>query len=218
MKHLTFWFDPISPFAHLAFERLPQLLEGVSHSVTYRPVLFAALLAHWGQKGPAEVEPKRAWTFRHVHWLAHRHGIELATPAQHPFNPLALLRLLLACTPHTTGTPNRFVCETVLRHVWHGGADANEPQRLTALTQALAPRRDPADVSVKQALKDATAQALALGIFGVPTVEVDGRLFWGHDGLDMLNAYLRGDAWFDGAAWDAEGAGRPGVVRTPRPE
>jgi 2-hydroxychromene-2-carboxylate isomerase len=213
MKHLSFWFDPISPFAHLAFERLPQVLEGVSYSVAYRPVLFAGLLAHWGQKGPAEIEPKRAWTFRHVNWLAQHHGIPLRTPAQHPFNPLAHLRLLLACAPEG-GTPNRRVCEAVLRHVWFGGGDANEPQRLATLVLELAPRIDPADAAIKQALKDATDEAIALGIFGVPTVEVDGRLFWGLDGLDMLAAYLRGDAWFDGAAWDAEGAARPAIRRT----
>ena len=213
MNHLTFWFDPISPFAHLAFERLPQVLEGLSYSVAYRPVLFAGLLAHWGQKGPAEIEPKRAWTFRQVNWLAQHHGIALQTPAQHPFNPLAQLRLLLACAP-AGGTPNRWVCEAVLRHVWHGGADANEPARLATLVQALAPRIDPADASIKQALKDATDEAIALGLFGVPTVGVDGRLFWGLDGLDMLAAYLRGDAWFDGPGWEAEGAARPAIRRT----
>ena len=213
MKHLIFWFDPISPFAHLAFERLPQVLEGSSYSVAYRPVLFAGLLAHWGQKGPAEIEPKRVWTFRHVNWLAHRYGITLQTPTQHPFNPLAHLRLLLACAPEG-GTPNRRVCEAVLRHVWHGGADANEPLRLAALVQELAPRIDPADASIKQALKDATDEAIALGLFGVPTVGVDGRLFWGLDGLDMLAAYLRGDAWFDGPGWATEGAARPAIRRT----
>jgi len=212
MKHLDFWFDPISPFAYLAFERLPQVLEGLSVEVRYRPVLFAGLLRHWGQKGPAEIEPKRAWTFRQVHWLAHRLGIELETPAQHPFNPLAHLRLLLACAPEG-GTPNRRVCEAVLHHVWHGGADANDADRIKALARELAPRVDPADPAVKQALKDATAEALALGIFGVPTVEVDGRLFWGLDGLEMLSEYLRGDPWFGSGAWDAEGAARPSIRR-----
>ena len=215
MTHLNFWFDPISPFAHLAFERLPQALEGLSYSVTYRPVLFAALLAHWGQKGPAEIESKRAWTFRHVHWLAHRHGIVLQTPAQHPFNPLAHLRLLLACAPEG-GTPNRHVCEAVLRHVWQGGGDANEPTRLAALTRELAPRIDPGDASIKRALKAAAANAIALGIFGVPTVEVEGRLFWGLDSLDMLAACLRGDRWFDIGVWEAEGAPRPGIRREVR--
>ena len=212
MTHIDFYFDPISPYAQLAFERLPQVLEGLSYEVAYRPILFAGLLKHWGQKGPAEIEPKRAWTFRQVHWLAHQHGVALDTPAQHPFNPLAHLRLLLACAPEG-GTPNRRVCEAVLQHIWRSGADANEPQRLAALVQQLSPRTDPNSDAVKQALKDATANAIALGIFGVPTLRVDGRLYWGLDGLDMLSACLRGDAWFDGGAWQAEGAQRAGIQR-----
>lgn len=212
MKYLDFWFDPVSPFAYLAFERLPQVLEGLSHEVSYRPLLFAGLLQHWGQKGPAEIEPKRAWTFRHVHWLAQHHGIEMATPAQHPFNPLAHLRLLLACAP-AGGTPNRRSCEAVLRRIWLGGFDANDPQRLAALTAELAPRIAPDDASIKQSLKDHTANALARGVFGVPTIAVDGRLFWGVDALPMLSAYLRGDPWFDGPAWAREGAPRAGIRR-----
>ena len=212
MKHLDFWFDPISPFAYLGFERLPQALEGLSVEVAYRPILFAGLLKHWGQKGPAEIEPKRAWTFRQVHWLAHQHGIAIDTPAQHPFNPLALLRLLWACAPES-GTPNRRACEAVLHHIWQGGGDANDPARLASLSQALAPRLDPAGEDVKQALKDATADALARGVFGVPTVGVDGRLFWGLDALPMLAGWLRGEPWFDGPAWEREGAPRAGLKR-----
>jgi 2-hydroxychromene-2-carboxylate isomerase len=212
MKQLTFWFDPISPFAYLAFERLPQVLEGVSYDVSYRPILFAGLLKAWGQKGPAEIEPKRAWTFRHVHWIAQQHGIEITTPAQHPFNPLALLRLLIACAP-PGGTPNRRACEAVLHHVWHGGADANDASRLQALTDDLALRVSPDDESVKQALKDGTDDALQRGVFGVPTLEFEGRLFWGLDALPMLAACLRGEAWFDGPAWSREGAPRVGVKR-----
>ena len=212
MKHLDFHFDPISPFACLAFERLPHALAGLSYSVAYRPVLFAGLLSHWGQKGPAEIEPKRAWTFRHVQWMAHRQGIEMHTPAQHPFNPLALLRLAMACAP-AGGTPSRFVCEQVFRHVWRGGDDPNDGARLAALAAQLAPRRDPAGDAVKQALRDGTAAAVAKGVFGVPTIEVDGRLFWGLDSLEMLGAYLRGDAWFDTPAWDAAAQAPPGVKR-----
>lgn len=212
MKALQFWFDPISPYAHLAFERLPQALEGLSYSVDYRPILFAGLLKQWGQKGPAEIEPKRAWTFRQIAWAAHQLGIRIDTPAQHPFNPLALLRLLHACAPEG-GTPNRWQCEQVLHHVWHGGADANDPQRLVELRARLAPQRDPDGEAVKQSVKDCTAQALERGVFGVPTTEVDGRLFWGLDSLEMLAAYLRGDAWFDGPDWDAAAAPRPGINR-----
>ncbi len=212
MNHLRFHFDVVSPYAYLAFERLPQALEGLSVEVSYQPVLFAGLLRHWGNKGPAEIEPKKAWTFRQAAWLAHEQGVQLDVPAQHPFNPLALLRLAIACAP-IASTPSRRVCERLFHHVWHGGADANEASRMQALRDALNPRRDPAGDDVKQALKEATAQAASRGIFGVPTIEVDGRLFWGLDSLPMLAAYLRGDAWFDGPAWEAAGRLPPGVQR-----
>ena len=212
MKTLSFWFDPISPYAYLAFEQLPQALEGCSYAVEYRPVLFAGLLGHWGQKGPAEIEPKRAWTFRQVAWAAHRLGVPLDTPAQHPFNPLALLRLALASAP-AGGLPNRRVVELVMRHVWHGGAEANDAMRLQALGDAVAPLRDPASEAVKAELRAHTEAAIERGVFGVPTVELDGRLFWGLDGLPMLRAALLGDAWFDGPAWDAARQAPPGVRR-----
>jgi 2-hydroxychromene-2-carboxylate isomerase len=213
MKKITFYFDVISPFAYLAFEQLPQALEGLSVAVEYRPVLFAGLLGHWGQKGPAEIEPKRAWTFRHVAWQAHRLGLDLQTPAQHPFNPLALLRLALACASEG-GTPNRYACEQLFRHVWQGGADPNDATRLAELTQRLAPVRDPQSPEVKQALKDATAAAIAKGVFGVPTFEVDGRLFWGVDAITMLVDCLHGNAWFDGPGWQAPRSAIGGVVRS----
>ena len=212
MKTLTFWFDPISPYAYLAFEHLPQALEGCSYVVDYRPVLFAGLLGHWGQLGPAEIEPKRAWTFRQVAWQAHQLGIEIDTPAQHPFNPLALLRLGLASAP-AAGLPNRRGVELLMRHAWRGGADANDTERLRALHAALAPQRDPASDVVKAELRAHTEVAIARGVFGVPTIELDGRLFWGLDALPMVRASLLGDPWFDGPAWAAAAEARPGVVR-----
>jgi 2-hydroxychromene-2-carboxylate isomerase len=215
MKFIDFWFDPISPYAYLAFERMPEVFEGLTYSVTYRPVLFGALLKHWSHKRPAEIEPKRAWTYRQVLWIAHRHGIEMQMPAQHPFNPLALLRLLQACASPPTGTPNRHACRSVLHHVWQGCGDANDAERLAALTTQLAPRLDPSADEVKQALRDATAQAIEAGLFGVPTLVVDGLSFWGLDALEMVAAYLRGDPWFAaGGGWHQAGSPRPGVQRT----
>ena len=207
MKSITFWFDPISPFAYLAFERLPQVLVGCSYAVDYRPVLFAGMLQHHAHKGPAEIEPKRAWTFRHVHWLAQQHGIPMDTPLHHPFNPLPLLRLAVACGP------NRRVVDALFQHVWRGGADAADPARLAALQATLSPALDPASAEVKATLKAHTDEAIAQGVFGVPSFGLDGRVFWGLDALEMLANALQGDAWFDGPAWDREGAPRAGVVR-----
>jgi 2-hydroxychromene-2-carboxylate isomerase len=174
--------------------------------------VFAALLKAFDHKGPAEIEPKRAWTFRQVHWLAHRAAIPLDTPARHPFNPIGLSRLWGACVPEG-GTPGRFACEQVLRHVWRGGAEADDPARLAALAAQLAPRDDPASDAVKQRLRASTDDALARGVFGVPTLGIDDKLFWGFDALDMAAACVRADPWFDAPHWQREGAPRAGVKR-----
>lgn len=207
MKHITFYLDFISPYAYLAFEQLPEALKSLSYSVSYTPVLFAGMLKHHGQLGPAEIAPKRDWTYRHVRWLAHSKGIALEIPASHPFNPLPLLRLATACgvdgQDGTLSTPNRYACETVFHHVWSSGAEAADVSRLEALTQQLAPKHDVQGDAVKSQLKRNTETAIAQGAFGVPAFEVDGKIFWGLDSLPMLREYLQGNAWFDDANWNA---------------
>jgi 2-hydroxychromene-2-carboxylate isomerase len=211
MKQITFHFDFISPYAYLAFEKLPEALKGLSYQVGYRPVLFAGLLKHHGQLGPAEIAPKRDWTYRQVLWLAHAHGIPMQLPAAHPFNPLGVLRLALACGEH--GRVNRYVAETVFRQVWRGGADAAGAQPLAQLRALLRPQRDPGGNAVRSELKANTDTAIACGVFGVPMCEVDGKLFWGLDGLAMLRAYLEGNAWFASGAWEQAAALPMGKTR-----
>jgi 2-hydroxychromene-2-carboxylate isomerase len=211
MKHITFHFDVISPYAYLAFEQLPKALEGISHSVTYKPVLFGAILQHFGQLGPAEIAPKRTWTYQQINWLAKEQGVSLQMPASHPFNPIALLRLALACGER--GACNRYVTQMLFEHVWQGGEEAGDAQRLAALVEKLQPKRAPDQTDVKAELKANTDAAIKQGIFGVPTMEVDGQLFWGLDALPMLRAYSQGDAWFDSPAWKTASDLPTGVVR-----
>lgn len=211
MKQITFFFDFISPYAYLAFEKLPEALKGLSYQVDYRPVLFAGLLKQHGQLGPAEIPPKRDWTYRQVLWTAHARGVPMQLPAAHPFNPLGALRLALACG--RDGLVNRYVAETVFRHIWRGGADAADAGRLQELRELLQPARDVAADDVKAELKANTGMALARGVFGVPTCEVDGRLFWGFDGLPMLREYLEGNAWFTSGAWERAAALPVGQAR-----
>jgi len=212
MKTIEFYLDFISPYAWLGFDALPQALQGIGHRVVHKPVLFAAMLKHHGQLGPAEIAAKRDWTYRQVLWQARQQGTPLQLPAMHPFNPLGLLRLATACD--ADGQPSRFVCEQVFRHVWCSGQDAADPQRLAQLTAQLKPARDPSDADVKQALQAHTDEALARGVFGVPSFRVDDKVFWGQDALPMLRAYLLGDPWFEGPDWQAPALCGVGVRRS----
>jgi 2-hydroxychromene-2-carboxylate isomerase len=184
MKHITFYLDFVSPYAYLAFERLPLALEGLSYQVSYKPVLLGALLRHHGQRAPVEIDAKRTWAYRHIQWLALDHGVPLAMPTQHPFNPLPLLRLAIACGQQ--GVCNRYVAETIFRHVWTGGHDAADAERLASLTEQLAPSRSPSDEAVKQELRTNTEAAINAQVFGVPSMVVDDQMFWGLDALPML--------------------------------
>ncbi len=199
MKHIIFYFDFISPYAYLAFERLPLALQGLSYQVTYKPVLFAGMLNYYGQLGPAEIAPKRTWTYRQMQWLARENAVPLHAPASHPFNPISLLRLALACG--ADGACNRYVTETIFRHVWASGQEAGDPARLAALTAQLKPQRAMNDDTVKLQLKANTDAAIAAGVFGVPSMQVDDDVLWGLDALPMLRQRLMDDPWFSQSDW-----------------
>jgi len=221
MKEIHFYFDFISPYAWLAFQALPKTLEGISHRVHYYPVVFGAMLKHHGQLGPAEMPGKRDWTYRQVMWLAKQQGTDLQMPASHPFNSLSLLRLAVAASDN--GEPNRYVVESIFKHVWCTGLEASDAERLEALqvhllSQANLSLKDPQSVEVKQLLQQQTQQAIDLGLFGVPSMVVNGQVFWGQDALPMLRAYLQGDAWFESADWLDVGKLPVGIRRTPAPK
>ncbi len=206
MKTLDWYFDFISPYSYLqnaVLSRVAPLAQ-----IRRRPILFGGLLTHWGHLGPAEIPPKRDWTFQHCVWLAARAGIPLRMPAMHPFNPLPLLRLSIALG-NTAETVNR-----LFDFVWVAGHVPTESDAWQALLADCGVRE--ADLqadAVKQALRDAGADALATGVFGVPSAVVDGHCFWGFEATDMLIDYLKGSLRFDDPAMTAALAMPVGPMR-----
>jgi 2-hydroxychromene-2-carboxylate isomerase len=182
---VEWYFDFISPFAYLQYQRLKRLPRNVK--LVCKPVLLAGLLNHWGSKGPAELPGKRTFTYRHVTWLGRRHGVPLRLPPAHPFPPLKPLRLALAldCRPDAIGG--------IFDFIWGEGRTPDEPAEFEALAGRLNVR-DAAALIARQEIKDQlrrnTDEAIARGVFGVPTAWVDGEMFWGFDATDMLVDYL----------------------------
>ena len=185
MRTIDWYFDFVSGYAYLQFERLDRLPRGAS--VRFKPVLLAALLDRFGHLGPAELPPKREHTYRHWVWLGARLAIPMRMPPSHPFNPLAALRLAIACG----GTQPAIA--TIFRFIWREGRDAGNVGEIAELAKRLGiadPAATLADGAVKAALRANTDEAAARGVFGVPTAVVDGRLFWGLDATDMLIAEI----------------------------
>lgn len=208
MRKADWYFDFISPFAYFAWLRLGELSGDLQ--IRPRPILLAGLLNHWGQKGPAEIAAKRAWTYRWCTWWAAERSIPFRFPQAHPFNPLPYLRLAIAAdnTQHAI--------HAIFQALWTTGADASDERVLAGLLESLRIDRSRlGSDEVKNTLRLETQGALEQGVFGVPTFIIDNELFWGEDALGFVKAYLA-DPDIVGTAEMKRVASLPvGVMRKP---
>jgi 2-hydroxychromene-2-carboxylate isomerase len=186
VKSAEWFFDFVSPFCYLQIEAFPSLGSGLHMTLT--PVVLAGILKQRGQLGPAEIPEKRRFTYRFVQWLAERDRVPLRFPPAHPFNPIRALRLAIVAGGGVE--PVR----AIFRHLWREGRSLEEPADWRALCEQLGIADADVRISepaVKNALRQNGERALAAGLFGVPTLVIDGELFWGADATGMALDYLR---------------------------
>jgi len=187
-------FDYISHNAYLAFTQLELLEARYGRAFTLEPVLFAGLLNHYGQLGPAEVPPKARWMMLDVVRKARRLGVPIAKPASHPFVPLLALRVSFALHDREL---RKCLVAALFRAVWAESVDVSDAAEVARVLDAAG--LDGAALvafgqsrAAKSALREATERAIAAGVFGVPSFLVDDQLFWGFDDLAHLELHLAG--------------------------
>jgi 2-hydroxychromene-2-carboxylate isomerase len=190
------FFDFISPFSYLQLDKVHAWRHRLE--ITPVPIAFGAVLNHTGTLGPAEVPGKREHMYRHIQWQAERDGIALKFPPTHPFNPLVALRLCIAA-----GTTWELV-DAIFRHIWRDGRAAVTVDDVADLARALGipdVEKATTDPTVKSQLRTNTDNAIAAGVFGVPTLRVGGELFWGNDASGMAEEWLDDPRRFDSAEY-----------------
>lgn len=189
MTTATWYFDFVSPYAYLQSRMLGKFAGKAA--IAMKPVLFAGLLGHWKNVGPAEFPPKRLWTYRFCTWFARDQGIPFKFPPRHPFNPLKPLRLAIA-----EGAAPAAV-QAIFDFIWAEGRDPNDPAEWKALGAKLGLADADAAVEkpeVKEALRANTEAAIAQGVFGVPSFVIGGEVFWGVDATEFVLQYLENPA------------------------
>lgn len=204
----AWYFDVLSPFSYLQWKTRARFGDRIALQPV--PVVFGAILDHWGQKGPAEIVPKRLHTYRACQWRAGKLGLPFRFPPVHPFNPLPALRLIVALDATDAAV------DAVFDAVFKDGLDTTEPAVLDAIGRSFGIHdalEQIARPEVKQRLRKNTDAAIASGVFGVPTIDVAGELFWGEDVSEMALDYVQDPALFDSREMRRLRALPSGIVR-----
>lgn len=191
-KKLEFYFDFLSPYAYFGWSNATAFCERLQLELVPRPVVFGKLLDHWGQLGPAEIAPKRQWLGKYCLLYAAKHNIPFNFPKYHPFNSLTALRLSLE---EVSGHQQKAIISALFEASWGQGGDIGDSREIERVlnlkglsgSERLAKAQTD---SVKASLKTATAAAIERGVFGVPTMIVDGELFWGNDQFEFIESLI----------------------------
>ena len=212
-KPIHFYFDFISPYAYFAWRNLPSLAEKYNRPIDAHPVVFGKLLDKWGQLGPAEILPKRKWLHQYCLRYAALNGFEYNPPKCHPFNPLAALRMSLK---EVSGIDQHRVIDTIFEAGWSRGEDLGDLPTLISLVEQQNIdgeylSRQVSQPDVKKLLINETAMAIEKGVFGVPSIIIDGNLFWGNDQMEHIELLLAGNDPLDREQLSAQVA-RPRAI------
>ena len=182
----VFYFDLGSPYAYLAAERVNALFsEAAGEPPVWQPILLGGLFKRFGRGSWAETAA-RAEGMAEIERRAADYGLQpIRWPDPWPGNTLIAMRA--ATFAKQSGRAVAFAL-AAFRQAFAAGRDLTDPDNVLIAAAAceLHPRAVTKAVetgSVKRELRDATERAGDLGVRGVPSVVVDGEVFWGDDRL-----------------------------------
>jgi len=193
-KSVDFYFDYGSPTSYLAFTQMPGVAKRTGATVNYLPILLGAVFQATSNRSPVEVAAKGKWMQGDLLHFAERYQVPYKWNPHFALNTLALMRGATYAAREGFLLP---YSGAIYKAVWADGLNMGDPavvgkvllgagidaQKVAAATQEQA---------VKDALKDATQQAVARGLFGAPTFFVGERMHFGQDRLPYVEELLRG--------------------------
>ncbi len=198
---LQFYFDFISPFGYFASLRIDALAAKFGRSVEWHPMLLGiSVLKVMGLKPLLDTPLKGPYTAHDVRRYARLHGIQLGRPlGAAMMNPLTCGRALAWARHHHPAQGN-MLAKALLHAYWHDGIDLSKPVALANIdfsaiisgVNLMAAVQSP---EAAQLLRDEVDTSLKAGVFGSPTVIVDGEMFWGVDKLEQVEGWLQTDGW-----------------------
>jgi 2-hydroxychromene-2-carboxylate isomerase len=185
----VFYYDLGSPYSYLTAERLQGVLPVVP---VWQPILLGGIWQQTGGQSWGFTEEREAGQ-REVERRAERYGLmPVRWPEGWPNNTLNAMRA--AVFAQSIGRAVAFSL-AAFRQAFAAGRDLSDVDNV--LIAAAACELHPNAVlkaietqSVKDKLREVTADAYERGVRGVPTIVVGDELFWGDDRLEEAASVL----------------------------
>lgn len=190
---VEFWYDVHSPWCYFASYRIGGIVRAHGGEVVWRPVHLPNLIELIGGRRPLEgIASFVRWFQQDIRDHAELHGLPYDPHKDYPLRPSRALRAGLYAQDQGAAEP--FV-QAMMRAYWSQQADISDPGVLQRLgVQAGLDPEGVAAATADDAYKARVAanlqEAADRGIFGLPAMFLDGKLFWGNDRLDLLDRWL----------------------------
>jgi 2-hydroxychromene-2-carboxylate isomerase len=199
MKTLEFVFDFASPNAYLVHKVLPGLAARTRAGLDYKLCLLGGIFKATGNKAPmiqfADIKGKVAYDRIEFNRFIIRHGLtDFKMNPHFPVNTVLAMRGAVVAEMEGKLAP---YIDAVLHHMWEAPKKMDDPDVFVAALHesgldgaALAKRTQEAGVKAK--LIENTDNAVARGVFGIPTFFVGNEMFFGKERLDQVEEALLG--------------------------
>ena len=201
--NIDFYFDYSSPYGYLASERIEALAKRHNRCVVWHPILLGFIFKISKQAPLTEAPLKGEYSIMDFARSSREHSIAYQHPQQFPIGAVAASRATLWVRNHSDSAISEKtgdMVHAIYQAYFVDGKDITDIKTLSALASSLGLDGDSmvvalSEQSVKDALKDEVGAAIESGIFGSPTMVVDGEQFWGHDRLEQLERWLTSGGW-----------------------
>lgn len=202
MAKVEFYYDLVSPYSYLAHGQLERVREEQGAELVLRPMLLGAVHKASGNRAPLETPAKARYQSRDIQRWAERYELPMRFPDPFPFRTLKTMRAAMWCAGRSRGELEAFTREAFALYWEEGGApkgveEADEDGPIGEVARRIG--HDPDKLlegattpEAKEALKNATEEAVERGIFGAPAFFVGDEMFWGNDRLLFVEETLSG--------------------------
>ena len=190
---VDFWFEFASTYSYVAALRVEDVARSSAVPLEWNPFLLGPIFRRQGwSDSPFNLNPARGrYMWRDVERLCAKHGLPFRRPSEFPRNSLLAARV--ACVGLDEAWLPEF-SRAVYRANFAEDRDIADADLLGGILRALG--QDATEILArarsqenKDLLRRRTDAAWDLGIFGAPTFEVRGELFWGNDRLEDAFAW-----------------------------